>query len=176
MAHNRRVSKRQIWLAVVLLSPFAAISLLPLYWMMVSAFKPSAAILNLPPDWLPEQVTLDNFVTLLQSARVLRWTANSLVVASLVAVGNIVFDTMAGYAFARRHSRWHPWLFWMIMAGMMIPEQITMIPLFLMMVNWGWYNHLAALVVPTLATPFGIFFDEAVHRVAAGRIGGRRPH
>ncbi len=151
---GEKLSRGAGWL---LLLPFAAMSLLPLYWMAVSSFKPMAEVLAIPPQWLPRHPTLDNFRILFHSSRFGRWFFNSALVALCVSFGNIVFDTMAGYAFARRRFRGRNVLFFMILAGMMVPMPVVLLPLFLMMVNLGFFDHYSALILPTLATPFGIF-------------------
>ncbi len=145
------------WIYLLVLIPFALIALFPLYWMGIASVKDTSSILAMPPQWVPLHPTFENFASLFRSSKLARWFFNSTFVAVAVTAGNIIFDAMAGYAFAKRNFAGRRLIFAAMIAGMMIPAQVTLIPLFLLMVNFGFFDHFTGLIIPSLATPFGIF-------------------
>jgi multiple sugar transport system permease protein len=135
----------------------AAGMVFPLVWMLALALheKPQSyatlwQLLTAPVSFsnIADALAVDNFGL---------YFANSLVVALVVAAGNVLFCLMAGYAFARRTFRGRTALFATVLGVLMIPPHVVMIPLYRMMVNFGWINTYYALIVPWLVTPFGIF-------------------
>ncbi|ANQ53764.1 ABC transporter permease [Thermosipho sp. 1063] len=101
--------------------------------------------------------TLLNFVNVLKEDMFTRYILNSLIVSTVVVIGNIIFSTMVAYAFARRNFFGKNLLFSIILMTMMIPPQITIIPIFILMKNIGWIDTYFALTVPMLVTPFSVF-------------------
>jgi multiple sugar transport system permease protein len=101
--------------------------------------------------------TLLNFINVLKEDMFSRYILNSLIVSTIVVVGNIIFSTMVAYAFARRKFFGKNVLFSIVLATMMIPPQVTIIPIFIIMKNIGWIDTYFALTVPMLVTPFSIF-------------------
>jgi multiple sugar transport system permease protein len=114
-------------------------------------------ILTYPPRWIPERITLENFVNAFEAAPFGRYYANSVFVAVAVTVGQLITCSMAAYAFARLHFPGRDILFYLFLGTMMIPGQVTMIPAF-MVLHWlGWIDTYYALIVPGLASAFGTF-------------------
>ncbi len=158
----------------LLLTIIAIVSLFPLYWLFVTALTPASATLKLPPQMLPTQPTLESFAEILrisgkgklslpflsepiQMARLLLWFVNTTFYA-LVSTGiHVLFDSMAGYAFAKRKFPGSNLFFWMILAALMIPGQVTLVPLYLMVVRMGLNNSFLGLILPGLADVIGIF-------------------
>jgi multiple sugar transport system permease protein len=101
--------------------------------------------------------TLLNFINVLKEDMFSRYILNSLIVSTIVVIGNIIFSTMVAYAFARRKFFGKNVLFSIVLATMMIPPQVTIIPIFIIMKNIGWIDTYFALTVPMLVTPFSIF-------------------
>jgi multiple sugar transport system permease protein len=134
------------------------ISLFPMYWLFVNALTPIYSSPPLTPILWPA-FKLDNFQRLLEqgSPFYLRWMLNSLVIAVVVTAWHIVFDSMAGYAFAKRQFPGREVLFWMILSAMMIPPQVTLIPLYLITQNIQLLDTPWAIVLPGTAAAFGIF-------------------
>ncbi len=134
------------------------LSLFPMYWLFVNALTPIYSSPPLTPILWPA-FKLDNFQRLLQqgSPFYLRWMFNSLVIAVVVTAWHIVFDSMAGYAFAKRQFPGREVLFWMILSAMMIPPQVTLIPLYLITQNIQLLDTPWAIVLPGTAAAFGIF-------------------
>jgi ABC-type glycerol-3-phosphate transport system permease component len=131
--------------------------LFPLYWMLKTSLSEKAGfILNLK-DLAPCSLTLTNYKDLWTWGPFARYFFNSIIVALLVTLGNLIFDLMVGYAFARRNFRFKNLLFLSIIFVIMVPAYILIIPLFLIIKSLGWYDTYLALIVPWLVTPLGIF-------------------
>jgi multiple sugar transport system permease protein len=151
---------RHIFAAVAkhaVLYTLAAITLAPFIWMLLTSFKELGDILTYPPKWLPGRFILDNYVNAFEAAPFGRYYLNSLFVAVAVTLGQMVTCSLAAYAFARLQFRGRDILFYIFLATMMIPGQVTMIPSFLMLHWLGWIDTYAALIVPGLASAFGTF-------------------
>jgi multiple sugar transport system permease protein len=134
---------------------FATIA--PFLWMALTSVKELPEILTYPPRWIPERITLENFVNAFEAAPFGRYYANSVFVAVAVTVGQLITCSMAAYAFARLHFPGRDILFYLFLGTMMIPGQVTMIPAF-MVLHWlGWIDTYYALIVPGLASAFGTF-------------------
>ncbi|MGB4238198.1 MAG: carbohydrate ABC transporter permease [Candidatus Hydrothermia bacterium] len=101
--------------------------------------------------------TLLNYVNVLKEDMFSRYILNSLIVSVIVVAGNLIFSTMVGYAFARRRFWGKKILFSLILSTMMIPTQVTIIPVFMLMKQFGWIDTYLALTIPMLVTPFNIF-------------------
>jgi multiple sugar transport system permease protein len=143
-------------LAFTVLTIWAIFSLFPLYWMVVTAFKPSVAIMVTPPEFIPRQVTLNNFAVMLESG-IWRWTLNSFFVSSVVTFFQLFFSSMAGYAFAKKRFPGRNLLFWLYISSMMIPIYAIVVPLYRMMAGLKLLDTYSALILPGLAAPFGTF-------------------
>ncbi len=161
-----------------LLTLAAIIALLPLYWMFTTALKGQASYLSQPPEMFPKAPTLANFEQMMANPFMLRWFLNSTFVSIAVTLLNILFASLAGYTFAKLEFPGRRWLFWLYMATMMVPFQVTMFPLFKLMVELGWVNSFAALIIPAMALPYNVFLMRQViqslpHEILdAGRIDG----
>ena len=129
----------------------ACLNLVPLLWMFIL----SATRIHAETGAMQFDGTA--FHRLFTTQPVGRWALNSFLVSVAITAGNLLFCSMAGYAFARKHAPGLRLLFWLCLATMMIPAQVTMIPLFLMMAGFGLVNTYAALILPSLATAFGVF-------------------
>jgi len=140
-----------------LLAVFAAASIAPLLWMLSVSFMPAGAASTLPPPILPAEPTLANYRELFGRAGLGRDLANSFLVATLATLGSLVFNTMAGYAFAKLRFAGRERLFRLLVAALVIPAQVAMMPLFLELKALGLVNTYAGVVIPSLATLFGIY-------------------
>lgn len=154
----RRILGTLGWvLAYGVLIAWAVVTLLPLYWMVTGAFKGGAAIAQMPPQWWPVRPVLDNFHTLL-TRPFWRWMGNSLFVAAVVTLTNVLFSAMAGYAFAKLRFPGRDKLFWLMLAAIMIPGEVTLIPNYLLVTGTlGWKDTYLALIVPGAVNIGSIF-------------------
>jgi len=141
----------------VVLMPLAAVILLPLAWMLVTSIETLAESRHFPPTIVPSGIHWENYPNALDSAPFGRFFANSLVVTLASVAGNLVFCSLAGYAFARLRFFGRDVIFIVLLATLMVPFQVTMIPTFLIVQHLGLVNSLGAQIAPNLVTPFGIF-------------------
>lgn len=135
----------------------AAVTAFPLLWMASVSMMPSGASSVFPPPLLPEDWTLDHYRQLFAAQRMGRYFANSLIVASLATLFSLLLNGLAGYAFAKLRFRGRDALMRLLVAGLLVPAQVTMIPLFWIMKTLGLVNTYAGVVVPGMAGIFGIF-------------------
>jgi ABC-type glycerol-3-phosphate transport system permease component len=139
------------------LSVVSLIMLFPLYWMATSGLKSRRELARIPPTLWPEQPIWSNFPDAWGTAPFWRYTLNSAVVAGGTVIGVLVFSTLAGFAFARYRFRGQRLMFAIVLITLMIPGQITAIPLYLQMRDLHLLNHPAAVILPSLAGGFGTF-------------------
>lgn len=138
-------------------------AVLPFAWMVLTAFKTGAEVFAWPPALLPKTWTLANFNNAWGTGNFPRLFFNSFVVASVATASNLLLDSMAAFAFARLRFPGRDALFGIVLATMMLPAVVTIIPLFLIVKGLpapgpgGWLNSYAGIVAPGAATAFGIF-------------------
>jgi len=132
-------------------------TLFPMYWMITASFSSEASSILQLSDLLPRGITLKNYADIWSYGPFPRFFFNSLFVAVMVTLGNIIFCLMVGYAFARRTFLLKNVLFLSVIVVLMIPVHILIVPLFLIIKNLGWYDTYFALIVPWLVSPLGIF-------------------
>lgn len=155
------VVERRRWLPFspwhLLLFPTAVLFALPLLWMVLSSFMSNAQINQFPPTIIPDSLHIDGWRTVLDDSQFPRWFLNSTIVAVVTVISNLVFCSLAGYAFARLRFRGSTAIFLLILFTLVIPFQLTMIPTFIVMAKLGIVDTLAALIVPALVLPLGVF-------------------
>lgn len=144
-------------LVYVVMYGAAALTIAPFVWMVLTSFKGIAEIFTYPPTWWPEEFTLANYENAFGAAPFGRYYFNSLFVAVLVTLGQLVTCSLAAYAFARMKFWGRDVLFYIFLGTMMVPFHVTMIPGFMILHWFGWIDTYAALVVPGLASAFGTF-------------------
>jgi multiple sugar transport system permease protein len=132
----------------------------PFLWMLLGSLKPQAEFLVNPPTFLPKDPTTDNFGRLFGNLDFPRFFFNSAVVALVVTVGNIVFCPMLGYALAKLQWRGKRLIMGLVLATLMVPAGITLIPNFVLMRNLGLVNTYPGLILPFLVGPFGVFLTR----------------
>jgi len=154
----------QSWLVIgkivaYLLLSFTAITMIfPFYWMIATSFKSEARVFAFPPDWIPNPAILSNYIYILTELPFPRYTYNSAKISALWTLGIILSSSLAAYAFARVRFWGRETLFVITLAALMIPGQITMIPLYVVMTRIGWVDTHLPLIVPAyLGSAFGIF-------------------
>jgi multiple sugar transport system permease protein len=150
---QRRVS----WLINGLLGLLALLTLFPLFWMVSVALMPTGASSNYPPPLLPAHPTFIHFQQLFAQQHMGRYFLNSLIVATSATLLALLLNAMAGYAFAKLRFRGRDTIYAVLLAGLLIPAQVTMIPLFGLLKLMGLVNSYAGAVLPSAASIFGIF-------------------
>lgn len=147
-------------LLYLLMTLAAILFLMPVAWMLVMSILPEHEIFQPILHWIPQEPTLQNFQELFKRAEeapVLRWFFNSVLVAGTGTVCYLLLTSMAAYAFSRLQFPGRNVLFFIVIATLIIPGQVTIIPVFLLLQKLHWFNTYYALVVPGLAGAFGVF-------------------
>lgn len=129
----------------------------PFVWMLLGAFKTNADLTRVTPTLLPERWTLDNFARLFSAGGVGRYVLNSIGITTVVTLANLLFCSMAGYALGKLRFAGHRPLTGVVLATLMVPGSVTLIPLFVLMSQLGLVNSFAAVTVPFFAGAFGVF-------------------
>jgi multiple sugar transport system permease protein len=143
----------------VVLTVLGVIAALPFVWMILSSFKPEAEVRAIPPTFWPEQASLDNYRTIFRDPELplLLFYRNSAFVAVANALATLFTGSLLGYVFAKFEFRLRAPLFWFILATMMIPTQVTMLPGYLILLQLHLLNNLWGLVIPSFIDAFAIF-------------------
>ncbi len=159
MIRTNRIAKGLLALPRYLLAFFIAfIMILPFLWMLGTSFKPMDETVRFPPTFIPEHwVGFENYIAVMTRVPFFQFFANSSVVAVAVTIGALFTSALAGYIFAKFTFAGRDLLFFLIVATMMVPFQVVLIPVFLMTRSLGLYNTLWALIVPGLVSAWGIF-------------------
>ena len=152
----RRVS----WLTVVLwvLGMLVVVAwAAPFVWMVSTSLKLPGDIMTRDIEWLPSRVTSDNYAKVFAEQPVLRWLVNSLIVAGIATALSLLSGAMAGYAFARLHFPGRGLLFFLVLATLMIPSEMTIVPLFIGFLRAELVNNYAAFILPSVASVFSVY-------------------
>lgn len=157
LRQNTAMKKAGRVLVYVVMYGAAALTIAPFVWMVLTSFKGIGEIFTYPPTWWPEEFTFANYENAFSAAPFGRYYFNSLLVAVLVTLGQLVTCSLAAYAFARMKFWGRDVLFFIFLGTMMVPFHVTMIPGFMILHWFGWIDTYAALVVPGLASAFGTF-------------------
>jgi multiple sugar transport system permease protein len=145
-------------LARVLLYAGALLFLLPILWMLSSSLKPEHQILAFPPRWLPIPPRWENYTEALTYVPFGRYAVNTLIISGVTIVGHLVSCTIVAYGFARIEAPGRDTLFIVLLATMMLPYPVTMVPLYVLFTRLGWVNSFLPLTVPAFfGHPFYIF-------------------
>ncbi|MGH2389492.1 MAG: carbohydrate ABC transporter permease [Chloroflexota bacterium] len=129
----------------------------PFLWVISTSFKAPLDVFSLPPEWFPAAPTFDNYTTVWQQIPFGNFYLNSLEVAGLATIGQLVTCSLAAYAFARLQFPGRNVVFGMLLASLMVPIQVTIIPLYVMMRDLHLIDTLWSLILPGIISPFGIF-------------------
>jgi multiple sugar transport system permease protein len=143
--------------AVGVLIALALLWLVPLAWAVDTAIKPEAETTVVPLTWVPKAPTLDAFRQVIAAGDILHWYVNSAVTSILITASTVLVASMAAFALSRRAFRGHNLLFWFILAGIMVPIQSLIVPLFREFNAVGLVNTYWAVILPQLPTPIAVF-------------------
>ena len=160
---RRRQVRELLGKAIVLLalSALGVIFAMPLYWMLATSLKEAAQVFVFPPVWIPNPVVWRNYVQAVTMLPFPTYTLNTLTVCILSMVGQTTASALAGYGFSRIQWPGREVVFVLVLGTMMLPYQVTMIPLYVIFRNLGWINTLKPLIVPNL---FGHAFNIFLFR------------
>jgi len=156
-ARNR---KKKIYsvISYSILILWVIITIIPLYWMLISSFRDTTVSVSFKPEWFPSEVTLATYIRFLTETDALRWLFNSIFVSSVLTLSNVIFSSLAGYAFAKLRFPGRNTIFWLLLGTMMIPAQVTLIPVYIMIVNvFGLVDTYLAIMLPMFTVVGNIF-------------------
>ena len=147
--------------STVILILVILVTMLPFYIMIVGAFKPSIALVTFPMDLNPfKNLTLKNIITVWEKSDILLWLKNTFIIGIAVAFLTIFVGVLGGYAFARIQFRGKKILFMLVMATMMMPKQILLIPNYLVANELGLVDKLVGVILTSIAPAFGVFMSR----------------
>jgi multiple sugar transport system permease protein len=151
---------KRTWQTVLLhvaLVAGAIVALLPIVWMIAASFMPTGEATTLPPKFIPTSPTIEHYRAVFTRLDMGRYLLNSTLVALLVTGTSLVINAMAGYAFAKLRFRGRDVTFRVLTAGLMLPVQVVMLPLFLIFKQLGLINTYWGVIIPSMASIFAIF-------------------
>jgi multiple sugar transport system permease protein len=144
-------------LAYLLLSLGLAVMVAPFLWMVLGSFKTPDELLRTPPTWVPEELTLRNYRRLFEELDFPRYFLNSTIIAGVTTASNLLFCSMVGYALAKLSFAGRDKLFALILATLMVPSGVTLVPLFVLLSKLDLVNTLAGVILPGTVTALGVF-------------------
>ena len=145
-------------IAYIILLLGVVVSLFPYFLALTTALKAPDQVFSSAPWTLPNPVTCQNFIDVMTKYNFLAYAWHTLIFATILTLGQLIFSTLAAYAFARMEFPGREQIFWLYLATLMVPTIVTLIPLFIIMRTFGLVNTWVGLVLPfVLGTPFGIF-------------------
>jgi len=178
MNRNRTLTVLQYTLLVFL----ALVTLLPVLWVVLSSFKPQSELFRVPLTFIPQDWTLENYQSSLRAGNFPVYFSNTVFVAVVSTALTVLINLMAGYALAKYIFKGRDLIFTIMIATLMIPLQVIMIPIFLQLKNLGMLNSLWGIIIPPAATPTGVFLARQYlvtlpnSLIEAARIDGAREH
>ncbi len=161
-----------------LLTVAGVLSLFPLYWLFETSLTPQQFIVKVPPEVVPRDLSFQNYQRLFATTPVVRWLVNTLVIAGGITVFHLLFDSMAGYAFAKRRFPGRSALFWLVLSTLTVPAQVTLIPVFFLLKNLNLLDSYPGVILPGFADVFGVFLMKQYIQTlpseleSAGRVDG----
>jgi len=151
---NKFLSRAVVYVIAILA---AIIVVFPLIWIIFTAFKSLPETYVWPPTWLPVRWRFDNIAQLFKTIPFARYFLNSVVVSLPICILNLFFCSLSGYIFAKFNFPGKNVIFIAVLATIMIPFQVTMIPAFAILKTFGWNNSYLGLIIPAMVGAFGIF-------------------
>ncbi|MEW6577618.1 MAG: carbohydrate ABC transporter permease [Chloroflexota bacterium] len=179
--HHRLFRHGGLLLMHLVLISVSGFMLLPFVWMLSTSFKPQTEIFTRPPILISSNMSLEGYRYILnyqQTGGVLNVLKNTVIVSASFTGFSLFFCALGGYGFAKYRFPGRRYLFAFVIATMIVPQAVTMVPTYAMMVRFGWVNTFLPLIMPGLANAFGIFFMRqyistiSSELLDAGRIDG----
>lgn len=133
------------------------VMIVPFLWMLSTSLKAPGAALSSPPQIIPNQPTLESYRRVAEAVPLVGMLMNSLIVTSVAVIAQLVTSAFSAYAFARMHWRGREAVFFLYLATLMVPAQVTITPLFILMQRLGWVDTYQGLIAPGLVSAFGTF-------------------
>ncbi len=169
------------YLLVFLLTVVAALWIVPLFWMLSTSLKNETDTTNIPLQWIPPKITFENYEYILFKSLLIRWLLNSFIISSTVVCFDLFINSMAAFSLSRLKFPGRDIIFSIILATLMVPQQVTIVPLYLMVNKMGLVGTYPAIIIPRVAMALGVFmlrqfflqipkeYEEAAEIEGAGR-------
>ena len=154
---GRKISAKKSWWIYVLLALGLILMIGPFVWMVLSSFKGAPELAQIPPTWWPITPTLSNYTRLFTYLNFPQYFLNSVILAVSITLCNLLFCSMLGYALAKLRFTGRNALFLLVMATLMVPSAVTLVPLFVLMSKLQLVNTLTAVILPEAAGALGVF-------------------
>ncbi|MEO8201391.1 MAG: carbohydrate ABC transporter permease [Gemmatimonadota bacterium] len=135
----------------------AFLAIFPMLWMLSASVMPTGSANSAPPHFLPPSITFEHYRTLFARLNLGRYLLNSTIIATTVTVLSLLVNSLAGYAFAKLRFQGRDRAFRILLTGLVVPVQVSMLPLFLLLKEMGFINTYGGVIVPGMASIFGIF-------------------
>lgn len=157
---KRKKYKSYHYAIIAFLTVFSIIMMYPLVWMLMTSFKTNADIRTNRTKFFPVEWTLEGYKTAFEKAPIVHWFINSILITVIITLAVIVTSTLIGYVFAKYEFRMKRLLFVILLATMMVPPQVTMIPRYLMIQKMHLFDTRGALIVPALVSAFSVYLAK----------------
>jgi multiple sugar transport system permease protein len=152
-----RTSRTGTAIALVIAAAFAVLWLIPLLWAVDTSVKPEGETTAIPISWLPTQFTFEAYRQVLAAGQIGQWMLNSAITAVIVTVLVVLLSSLAAYGFARTRFRGRRLLFALTIAGIVVPPQVLVVPLFAEMVSLGLVDTYWGIILPQIAAPIMVY-------------------
>lgn len=158
-AGMRKKEKGNKTLVYIIMIALSIVYMIPFVWLLSSSLKTDADIFSMPPTWIPETIHWENYAEVFNQVPFFRFLGNTVLVTVLVMIAHVVVSSLIGYAFARLQAPGKNLCFLLLLSTMMLPSQVTMIPLYIMFKELNWVDTLLPLVVPAFfgGSPLYVF-------------------
>jgi multiple sugar transport system permease protein/sn-glycerol 3-phosphate transport system permease protein len=155
---RRRLGSRATWLSIAVLTLGAMVIMVPFYWMISTSLKAQGNLYLYPPQWIPNPIIWSNFREVWEAVPFATFTKNTAVIVTLVMIGTLLSCSFSAYGFARLRAPGRDFIFLGVLATMMLPGAVTLVPTYIAFNKLGWTNSILPLVVPSFfGAPFYIF-------------------
>jgi multiple sugar transport system permease protein len=144
-------------ITLVVLTILAIIWILPILWAIDTSLKPEGETTAIPVSWFASHFTLDAYITTFATTNLPRWYFNSFLTSAIISIVTVILASMAAFAFSRVPFKGRSILFWIILAGIMVPVQILIVPLFTQMQSLGLVDTYWGIMLPQFASPIAVF-------------------
>lgn len=151
-------------LFMILLTAATLVWMIPVIWTISTSLRPETAIQRDLGRIIPETITFENWSYLLSRSRLPRWFFNSIFVSTIHTILQLIVSSLAAFAFARMRFIGDRFLYVLVLAGLMVPFQVTFIPVYLLFSDLGWLNTYPALIIPGAASPLAVFLLTSFFR------------
>lgn len=175
---KQRIAKAKVVLQYAAAIALTLVMLFPIYWMIISSLKTSKELLLPVPTLWPREFQWQNFPNVLQRAPFARYLFNTLITTFFIMLGEIVFGVLAAYGFSKGNFKGQNVLFLLVLGALMVPIQVTFVPIYVMVSRMGWINSYPGLIVPNLVSAYFIFMLRQAFKsvddsyLDAGRVDG----